>query len=89
MDQENFKEALRLAGYTEITRTTTPTERHTPEHAHAYDVRGMVLAGSLTLTWDGQTKTYGPGDIYTMPRERRHSESLGLDGVSTLSGRKY
>jgi quercetin dioxygenase-like cupin family protein len=89
MDRASFKAALESAGYTEITTTTTPQERHNPEHAHKYDVRGMVLDGSLTLTWDGQTKTFRPGDIYTMPRDCRHSESLGLDGASTLSGRKY
>ena len=89
MDRANFKAALEGDGYEEITTTTTLHERHNPEHTHDYDVRGMVLQGSFTLTMDGRTTTLRPGDIYTMFRDCRHSESCGREGVVTLSGRKY
>jgi quercetin dioxygenase-like cupin family protein len=89
MDRESFKDALLRAGYEEITINTTPGERHNPEHSHPYDVRVMVLSGSLTLTWRGQIKTFRSGDTFTMERGCPHAESYGLEGAVTLSGRMH
>jgi quercetin dioxygenase-like cupin family protein len=52
-------------------------------------VRAMVVKGALTLTWDGQTKTFRAGDIFTMKRDCLHAESYGLEGATIVSGRKY
>ena len=89
MDQQSFEVALKRAGFEDITTKVTLNEKHNPEHSHPFEVRAMVLEGALTLTWDGQTKTFKAGDIFTMKRDCPHAESYGLQGAVILSGRKY
>lgn len=88
MDRRSFEEALKRDGYEEIATKTTPDAKHNPEHSHPYDVRAMVLDGALTLTWRGQTRTFGPGETFVMERGCPHTETYGAAGAVTLSGRK-
>ena len=88
MDRQTFEAELKRDGY-EILTNTTPGEKHNPEHSHPYDVRAMVLDGALTLTWAGQTRTFRPGETFTMVRGCLHSESYGPAGAVTLFGRKH
>ena len=46
-----------------------------PEHAHAAQW-GLVLQGQITLTVNGQTRTYGPGEHYFIPAETPHSAHI-------------
>jgi quercetin dioxygenase-like cupin family protein len=89
MDQQSFEDALKRAGFEEITTKVTLNEKHNPEHSHPFEVRAMVIQGTLTLTWDGQTKTFKAGDIFTMRRGCPHAESYGPGGAVILSGRKH
>ena len=43
---------------------TTPGAKVNPEHSHPFDVRAMVLKGAITLTADGGSQTYKPGDTF-------------------------
>jgi quercetin dioxygenase-like cupin family protein len=54
-----------------------------PEHAHGAQW-GVVLAGSVDFTIGGETRTYGPGDTYSIPAQVPHSAvmrpgTLGID----------
>jgi quercetin dioxygenase-like cupin family protein len=89
MDQQSFEDALKRAGFEEITTKVTLNEKHNREHSHPFEVRAMVIQGALTLTWDGQTKTFKAGDIFTMRRGCPHAESYGPEGAVILSGRKH
>ena len=53
-----------------------------------YDVKAMVVRGALTLNRDGESRTYKPGEIFTMPRGCMHYESYGPEGAVVLSGRR-
>ena len=87
MDQAAFEAKLNKEGYvTEIGELEAHCSR--PPHAHPFDVAGMVLAGTLTLTCDGQARTYGPGERYIMAAGRPHAEDVGADGVRYLVGRR-
>ena len=59
-----------------------------PEHSHPFDVRAMVVKGALTLTREGASRTYKPGETFAMPRGCLHYESYGPEGAVTLFGRK-
>lgn len=43
-----------------------------PPHSHKGQW-GTVLEGALTLTMNGQTRTYGPGESYDIPSGTEHA----------------
>jgi quercetin dioxygenase-like cupin family protein len=87
MDQRTFEAELKRDGF-DILTSTTPGAKVNPEHSHPFEVRAMVLKGALTLTTGGTTRTYKPGEIFTMAKGCLHYESYGDEGAVTLIGRK-
>lgn len=87
MDQQAFQAELERDGYAVMTNTT-PGAKVNPEHSHPFDVKAMVLQGALTLSCDGQSRTYEPGEIFAMPRGCLHAESYDAEGAVVLVGRK-
>jgi quercetin dioxygenase-like cupin family protein len=57
-----------------------------PEHAHGAQW-GVVLAGSVDFTIDGETSTYGPGDSYSIAAGVRHSAVMhpGTVGIDVFA----
>jgi len=88
MDRHAFEDALKREGYDEIPTNTTPGAKYNAEHSHPYDVKAMVLDGAITLGWNGQTRAFGPGEVFTMARGCPHTEAFGPEGMVTLVGRK-
>jgi mannose-6-phosphate isomerase-like protein (cupin superfamily) len=89
MNPAEFETALHSDGYTEVAARDQPPGHATQPHAHEFDIRALVLAGDITLTVDGAKTLYGVGEVFTMPYGRRHTETVGAGGVTTLAGRKY
>ncbi|HTR83792.1 MAG TPA: cupin domain-containing protein [Reyranella sp.] len=87
MDQQTFEAELKRDGY-DVMTNTTPGAKVNPEHCHPFDVRAMVLKGDFSLTRDGKTVAYRPGEIFTMERGCQHYESYGPEGAVILLGRK-
>ena len=87
MNQSTFEAELKRDGYDVMTNTTAGAKVN-PEHSHPFDVRAMVLKGALTLTREGRTDTYQPGEIFSMPRGCLHYESYSDEGAVVLLGRK-
>ncbi|MBV8080260.1 MAG: cupin domain-containing protein [Actinobacteria bacterium] len=52
-----------------------------PEHSHGQEQIGILLAGSMTFTIGGETKTVGPGGIWTILADVPHSVEAGKDGA--------
>lgn len=88
MDPNAFEHALRHAGFSEVETKTLPAGMANTAHAHAFEVRALVLDGDITLTADGERRTYGPGEVFTMAAGREHAEQVGQAGVRYLVGRK-
>lgn len=88
MDRQTFEAELKRDGY-DIMTNTTPGAKVNPEHSHPFDIRAMVMQGALTMTCEGRTDTYRPGQIFTMPRGRLHHESYGDEGAVVMLGRKF
>ena len=87
MDRQTFEAQLRREGY-EIVTNTTSAAKVNPEHSHPFDVKAMVLEGDFTLTRDGKTTVYKPGEVFIMQRGCLHFESYGPVGATVLLGRK-
>jgi quercetin dioxygenase-like cupin family protein len=87
MDTEAFENALRRDGYVEIARRASEPNHATQPHAHDFAVRALVLEGDISLTVEGTVTRYAPGEVFVMPAGREHAETVGPEGVTTLSGR--
>ena len=87
MNQQAFESELKKQGY-DVMTNTTPGAKVNPEHAHPFDVKAMVLKGAMTLTREGTSQTYKPGEVFTMTRGCLHYESYGPEGAVVLLGRR-
>jgi hypothetical protein len=88
MDQAVFEAELKSAGYSQIeTKALGPNPGNT-EHAHDYDVRGLVLDG-IFIVREGKSVTYRAGEIFAAPARTKHSEEIGGQGAHIIVGRKY
>ena len=88
MDTAMFEQALASDGYGEIETKSLAGGYQADEHSHPFDVRALVLAGEITLAWDGKTRTFTAGDVFTMETLCPHTEAVGPAGVSYLVGRR-
>ena len=61
---------------------------HNLSHAHPFEVKALMLAGELQLTFDGRTATYRTGDVFTMAAGCEHIEQFGAETTRYLVGRK-
>jgi quercetin dioxygenase-like cupin family protein len=89
MDAAAFEAALRRDGFTEIETKTVPAKPPSTPHAHAYDVRALVLEGEITLTSEGTTRRYGAGEVFTMAAGCAHAETYGPAGLTFIVGRRH
>lgn len=89
MDTTSFEAALRADGYLEIdTRKMAPNFSAQP-HTHSFDVRALMLAGELTLTYDGASRTYRAGDVFALAAGCVHAEQFGPEGATYVVGRRH
>jgi quercetin dioxygenase-like cupin family protein len=64
MNEAEFETALRQAGYLDVERKQVPPDHSTEPHSHPFDVRTLVLAGEVTLTSKGESRTYRAGSVF-------------------------
>lgn len=89
MDRVEFEAGLQQDGFTEIDMRSLDPGKTTPEHAHPFGVRALVLDGEITLTVEGRATAYRAGDVFAMQGGCRHAEAVGPEGVRYLAGRQY
>jgi len=89
MDIEAFKRQLLADGYLEIVEKTVEPNLVVDTHSHPYDVRVMVLAGSVRIACGGEPeREYVPGDVLEVAAGREHVERYGPNGYTFLAGRR-
>ncbi len=88
MNESDFEAKLRADGYTEITSERLEPRQGKGHHDHHFAIRGLVLAGTFTVTQNGQSITYRAGQIFDVAYEYPHDESIGPEGASVIIGRK-
>jgi quercetin dioxygenase-like cupin family protein len=87
MNRPEFEAELERAGY-EIRQGGVEPNEHREPHTHDFDVRFLVLEGSITLLLGNDRRAYGPGDTGDVPAGTAHEEHTGADGVRYLIGRR-
>jgi quercetin dioxygenase-like cupin family protein len=59
-----------------------------PEHTHGETTAHVILHGEMTLTVDGETRTYKAGERCDVPAGAVHSAKMGPDGCRYIVGEK-
>ena len=88
MDAIEFESSLKRAGYQKRETKKVAANTSTHPHSHGFSVRALVLAGDITLTSEGQSRTFRAGDVFEMTSGCVHSEQHGPDGSTYLVGQK-
>jgi quercetin dioxygenase-like cupin family protein len=86
---QTFEDDLKRDGFADIETKSVESHKHVGEHSHPFDVRAKVLAGEITLTRAGVSRTYRTGDVFSMEAGCAHAEQCGSAGVTYTVGRKY
>jgi len=88
MDRASFEARLKAEGFPEIRVNELQAGRHNAEHSHPFDVLALVLEGDITLTVQGEMRTYRAGEEFSMKAGCAHVEDIGAQGVKYLVGRR-
>lgn len=88
MDIAGFESGLKSDGFQQIVTKAVAAGTHNTAHAHAFEVRALVLDGRISLTVAGVSSTYEKGQVFTMAANCPHAEQIGPEGVSYLVGRR-
>jgi quercetin dioxygenase-like cupin family protein len=89
MNRVEFETALREEGYQEVADRRMEPNKTNPEHSHEFDARLLILEGEITITCEGEERTYHAGDTFAMSAGCLHTEQCGREGVRYLAGRRY
>ena len=87
MDRREFEASLCGEGY-ELSEGEINPNQHRSAHAHEFDVRLLVIGGSIGLTFGNGRRNYGPNDTCHIPAGTMHEEHVGPNGVRYLIGRR-
>ena len=87
MDQKTFIAEAERDGYREIEVKSWPAGKRS-DHAHDFDVLGLVLEGRLTIASTRMSETYGPGEVFRMAAHVAHTEDVAPGGVRFVVGRR-
>lgn len=87
MDQEQFAARVQAEGYGIVTREVEPGFA-LPEHHHDWDAKGLVLGGSFTIGYGGESRTYAVGEVFALAKGTPHTESAGPEGARLVVARR-
>jgi mannose-6-phosphate isomerase-like protein (cupin superfamily) len=59
-----------------------------PDHTHSTTTAHVILDGEMSLTSEGETRTYKVGDRCDVPAQEVHSARMGLRGCRYLIGER-
>jgi len=55
-----------------------------PEHRHHHEQIGVCIAGSITITLDGASRTFGPGGTWRILADHPHVAVAGPEGAVAI-----
>ena len=88
MNTEQFLHLLREEGFPEPLEVQQIPNGSLDVHEHPFEVKALVLEGSIEIVINGLSTTYQAGDIFQLRYKQPHSESYGPSGVKYLASRK-
>lgn len=88
MNESEFAQQLREAGYGEAERIEYEPHKTSELHTHEFSCRVLVVGGELTLKKEHGDEVYRPGETFTLEAGTLHAEHTGAGGAAFLIGRK-
>ncbi len=87
IEENAFRAELAQRGCNEPALVIWEPGRASPEHAHDFTARGLVLEGGYVLSTATGDRELGPGDSFEVAAGTPHRETVGALGARILSGR--
>jgi len=88
MKEEDCRNQLRAEGFTHIYTWQDRPGAFYPDHSHPTLSAHVILDGEMTLTQNGETRTFRAGDRVDVPAGAVHSAKMGPSGCCYLIGEK-
>lgn len=88
MLKEQFLQILRRDGFPEPIEVQQAPNGSLDIHEHPFEVKALVLEGSITIAIEGMSKLYNVGDVFQLGFKQPHAESYGPLGVKYWASRK-
>ena len=88
MNSEQFLRLLQRDGFPEPIEVQQVPNGRMGVHEHPFEVKALVVQGSITIVINGLSQNYSTGDIFQLELLQPHAESYGPQGVKYLASRK-
>jgi quercetin dioxygenase-like cupin family protein len=88
MNTEQFLLLLQRNGFPSPVEVQQAPNGQLGQHEHSFEVKALVIQGSIDITIHGKSRTYSAGDVFELGFKELHSESYGSEGVKYLASRK-
>lgn len=88
IDEKSFERKLQAEGFaTTYVWQDGPGAKYR-DHVHETETAHIILAGEMTLTMHGHSRTYQAGERCDVPAGAVHSAEMGPNGWKYLIGEK-
>ena len=84
MEEKDLAEQLILEGYAHLYVWEDGPDVQYREHTHRAESAHIILKGEMSMTMNGETKTYRTGDRCDLPAGIVHSARTGPQGCRYL-----
>ncbi len=88
MNEKELEKKLRDEGFSWIFIHRDRPGAYYSDHTHSGITTHLVLEGEITVTSEGRTDKYGPGDRFDVPADTVHSAKIGSAGCRYMIGEK-
>jgi len=88
MDEKKIAEQLRREGFEHTYVWQDSANAFYPEHTHETETAHVILDGEMTLTMNGESRTFCAGERCDVPAGTVHSARMGPKGCRYLIGER-
>ena len=88
MNERELENMLKDEGFSGIFIHRDRPDAYYPDHTHPGVTAHIVLEGEITLSSEGNIKTYRAGERFDVPRGSVHSARVGSSGCRYMIGEK-
>ena len=88
MTKEEFLNLLQTENFPEPVLVKQPANGSLDVHTHPFEVKALVVDGSIQIEVDGKRSNYEIGDMFHLNHSQPHKESYSSTGVEYLASRK-
>ncbi len=88
MNERELAEQLEKEGFRRTYVWQDASNAYYPGHTHATETAHVILQGEMTMTIEGQTRTYGIGERCDVPAGTLHAARMGPEGCRYLIGER-